>query len=150
MGNVKLCMAILLSIAAMASAVEVISIDINNYNNDVATTEEAAVPGATEWVVYYGPREVLTWQSPEPSSPAPMLNRCGLEIRADTVIRDRVIRFWGTVFRAAPLRQPSPVLIRTWHFWVWTWVLVTVITRMAASLIYTCTATALDSSLWPM
>ena len=54
MGNVKLCMAILLSIAAMASAVEVISIDINNYNNDVATTEEAAVPGATEWVVYYG------------------------------------------------------------------------------------------------
>ncbi len=54
MGNVKLFMAILLSIATMASGVEVISIDINNYGNDVAYIGEAAVSGATEWVVYYG------------------------------------------------------------------------------------------------
>ena len=57
MGNVKtLIMAIsmMVSIAAIASAVEVISIDINNYGNDTAYAGEAALPGATEWVVYYG------------------------------------------------------------------------------------------------
>lgn len=45
---------LVVGIAALASAGEVISIDINNYGNDVAYSGQAAVSGATEWVVYYG------------------------------------------------------------------------------------------------
>ncbi len=56
MGTVKFLLAIslMVSIAAIASAGEVISVDINNYGNDTAYVGEAAVAGATEWVVYYG------------------------------------------------------------------------------------------------
>lgn len=43
-----------LGLAGLVQAVEVISIDINNYGNDTAYAGEAAVPGATEWVSYYG------------------------------------------------------------------------------------------------
>jgi hypothetical protein len=52
MRNVNVVMAVLLSIAAMASGVEVISIDINGYGSTAAYSGEAAVAGATEWVAY--------------------------------------------------------------------------------------------------
>lgn len=45
---------ICLGLTGILRAAEVISIDINNYGNDTAYSSEAAVPGATEWVVYYG------------------------------------------------------------------------------------------------
>ena len=56
MKRVKLliAMSLLFGVAAMASADEVISIDINNYGNDTAYTGEAAIAGATEWRAYYG------------------------------------------------------------------------------------------------
>jgi hypothetical protein len=38
---------------ALVYADEVISIDINNYGNDIAFTGEAAVPGATQWIAFY-------------------------------------------------------------------------------------------------
>jgi hypothetical protein len=52
----KLLMMVLMSLGltGILQAAEVISIDINNYGNDVAYSGEAAVEGATEWVVYYG------------------------------------------------------------------------------------------------
>lgn len=43
-----------MGLAGTAPAVEVISIDINNYGNDTVYSGEAAVPGATKWVAYYG------------------------------------------------------------------------------------------------
>ena len=45
---------LLLCVAMPVLAVEVISVDINNYGNDVVYSGEAAVPGATEWVAFYG------------------------------------------------------------------------------------------------
>ncbi|MCK5564928.1 MAG: carbohydrate-binding protein [Planctomycetes bacterium] len=45
---------LLMGIAPMALAVEVISVDINNFTNDTVYAGEAAVPGATQWVAYYG------------------------------------------------------------------------------------------------
>lgn len=56
MGNVRFFMVIslIVSLTAGAWAVEVISIDINNYGQDTAYSGQAAVDGATEWVVYYG------------------------------------------------------------------------------------------------
>lgn len=56
--NKKRLLAILLiclGVAGIASAVEVISIDINHYDpNAPAYSGEAAVPGATQWIAYYG------------------------------------------------------------------------------------------------
>lgn len=56
MRNLKLFMGIsmLMGIVSVASAVEVISIDINNFNNGTAYTGEAAVPGATDWIAFNG------------------------------------------------------------------------------------------------
>ncbi len=45
---------LLLAVISVASADEVISIDINNYGNDMVFAGEAAVPGATIWVGYDG------------------------------------------------------------------------------------------------
>lgn len=53
-GKVRYLTAMFLCIASMSFGVEVISVDINNYGNDTAYSGEAAVAGATEWVVYYG------------------------------------------------------------------------------------------------
>ena len=54
MVNGKIFMSILLSIAMTALSVEVISIDINDFGNDAAYSEVAAVPDAVEWVAYSG------------------------------------------------------------------------------------------------
>jgi hypothetical protein len=43
-----------LGIVGIASAVEVINIDINNYGNDTAYTGQGAYPGGSGWIVYYG------------------------------------------------------------------------------------------------
>lgn len=55
MGKMRVLMAVLIcGITAGAPAVEVISIDINNYGNETPYAGEAAVPGASKWVAYYG------------------------------------------------------------------------------------------------
>lgn len=56
MGKRKVLLAILMvtALVAVTSADEVISIDINNYGNDIAFSGEAAVPGAATWIAYEG------------------------------------------------------------------------------------------------
>ena len=41
-------------IVQAASAVEVISIDINNYDNDLAYQGQGAYAGGGDWIAYYG------------------------------------------------------------------------------------------------
>ena len=55
MGKMRVWITVLIiAMAAAAPAVEVISIDINNYGNEIAYSGEAAVSGASQWIAYYG------------------------------------------------------------------------------------------------
>ncbi|MEJ5260639.1 MAG: hypothetical protein WHS88_10675 [Anaerohalosphaeraceae bacterium] len=43
-----------LVLSGAAGAIEMINIDINNYNNDTAYSGAGAFPGRTDWIVFYG------------------------------------------------------------------------------------------------